>query len=86
MLPNLKEGEIVIYQPIKNKQHLIKRGLIVIASNPLIGEQLIIKRVYKIYSSGIDIRGDNQTCSIDSRQFGLIHPNQIIGIVDGVIH
>ena len=85
MLPTLKQGDIVIYRPIKPGQSSLKRGCIVVAKDPLDQQSLIIKRVHQEKPLGLELRGDNVKSSIDSRKFGLINHSYIYGIVEHVI-
>lgn len=57
-----------------------KIGDIVVAREPRDGK-IIIKRVIKIENSKYHIEGDNKTASTDSRDFGLIDKDDIIGKV-----
>ncbi len=85
MSPTLFNGEILIYRSIKYHHNLLAKGSIVVAIDPLEAKTLIVKRIYKITSSGIELRGDNKSNSIDSRQFGIINPKNIKGIVEMVV-
>ena len=85
MLPTLNEGDIVIYKPIKSQAALSIRGCIVIAKDPLTKTDLLIKRVHRQNSFGIELRGDNEMHSIDSRNFGLIQYIDLLGIVVKVV-
>jgi len=81
----LREGDLIIYKTLTRKKAHLKPGDIVIANHPTINRKLIIKRIHKINSYGIELRGDNIYSSSDSRQFGLIQSNQIVGIVERII-
>ncbi len=87
MYPTIEPGDIIIYKPIRDKSSisLVKNGDIVIAINPKDEETLIIKRVHKILSMGLVLKGDNKLHSTDSRQFGSISFNNIKGIVEGIV-
>ena len=85
MSPTLKNGDIVIYRPTKPGDFPPKKGLIVVVKDPLDPKSLIIKRVHKENSSGLELRGDNTSVSIDSRRFGLVNYNYLCGIVEKVI-
>ena len=85
MLPTLCSGDIVIYRPIRQGISFPKKGEIVVARDPITAKQLIIKRVYEINQFGLELRGDNEKNSIDSRQFGLINIKNLCGIVEEVI-
>ena len=81
----LREGDLIIYKNLTRKKALLKPGDIVIANHPIVNSKLIIKRIHSINNFGIELRGDNIYSSSDSRQFGLIKANQIVGIVEKVI-
>ena len=85
MQPSIFEGDIVIYKPIDLKTLLLKPGTIVVVKHPEHRNKLILKRIHEIKSRGIDVRGDNNFFSEDSRQFGLISRDLIIGVVENVI-
>ncbi len=85
MYPTLKEGDLIIYKPFKNFESELSEGLLVVATHPLKKEITIVKRISKINSEAIEILGENQSKSIDSRQFGQIHTSQIQGIVEAII-
>ncbi len=85
MLPSLNEGDVVMYKPINPEKVFAKEGEIVVAKHPLDPQNLIIKRVQGSSLSGLDLRGDNNSSSIDSRQFGLVSNRFLIGIVEKVI-
>ena len=85
MNPTLHQGDIVIYRPIHSKKFSPKKGCIVVVKDPQSPQALIIKRVYKENSLGLDLRGDNERNSIDSRQFGLVSRSYLRGIVEHII-
>tara|TARA_A100001388_G_scaffold227124_1_gene178407 strand:- start:787 stop:1041 length:255 start_codon:yes stop_codon:yes gene_type:complete len=80
MLPSLKEGDIVFFKKYKKDKCSLKKGEIVIFHNP-INNQREIKRIKKIEKICIEVLGDNLENSIDSRSFGLVQKEKIIGIV-----
>ncbi len=86
MNPTLKEGDLIIYRPFKKNNHVLSEGLLVIINHPLKEKTLIVKRISKISDEAIEVIGDNQAKSIDSRQFGKIHSNKIEGIVEKIFH
>ncbi len=86
MLPNLSEGDLIIYKSIKAKDLPIKEGTLVVTNHPLEQDSLLIKRVYKSFSFGVELRGDNEYESIDSRQFGIVKNECIKGIVEETFH
>ena len=85
MYPTLKEGDLIIYKPLRNFEHEISEGLLIVVTHPLRKKTQIVKRISKVHSEAIEILGDNESKSIDSRQFGQIHTNQLQGIVETII-
>tara|TARA_B100001250_G_scaffold395326_1_gene400106 strand:+ start:802 stop:1071 length:270 start_codon:yes stop_codon:yes gene_type:complete len=81
MHPTIREGDLVIYKPFDPNKESLKKGYIVVLNNPLRNEELIVKRVSNKRSNAIELRGDNEQASSDSRQFGFINQTEIIGIV-----
>ncbi len=85
MEPNLYSGDLVIYRPFRPSKDTLKNGCIVVVRSPLERGNLIIKRIYKHNQTSIELRGDNETSSDDSRKFGLVSLEQVLGVVDQVI-
>jgi len=78
MFPALKAGSnVLVCKYFFSKP---KIGDIVAARDPRDGK-IIIKRVIKIENTKYHVEGDNRTASTDSRDFGLIDKNNIIGKV-----
>ena len=84
MVSTLKEGDLITYKKLNPKNIDLKIGDIVIASHPKTKNRLIIKRIHRIYQNKFDLRGDNYLSSTDSREFGLIELDLIIGKVDKI--
>tara|TARA_Y100001968_G_scaffold326123_1_gene368596 strand:- start:103 stop:375 length:273 start_codon:yes stop_codon:yes gene_type:complete len=85
MFPTLKAGDFIIYKPIKKSQLKINKGSIIVARNPHNQEDLIIKRVTNKNSLEVELLGDNSHFSTDSRHFGPIKLDQLIGLVEQII-
>lgn len=78
MLPGLTSGDKVIV----NQRAAIVVGDIVLAAHPYKQNGRLIKRVAKISGSGeYFLAGDNAEESTDSRTFGTLHSDHIIGKV-----
>jgi len=80
----LSEGDLITYKKINPKKIDVKVGDIVVASHPKIKNKLIIKRIYSIYQNKFDLRGDNKLSSTDSREWGLIDLDLIVGKVEKI--
>jgi len=80
----LKEGDLITYKKLNPKNIDLEIGDIVVASHPKTKKKLIIKRIHRIYQNKFDLRGDNSYASTDSREFGLIELDLIIGKVDKI--
>ena len=86
MEKTLKEGDLVTFKKLNQKNIDLEIGDIVVASHPKTKNKLIIKRIYRIYQNKFDLRGDNSLSSIDSRELGLIELDLIIGKVDRIFY
>jgi len=80
----LKEGDLITYKKLNPKNIDLEIGDIVVASHPKTKNKLIIKRIHRIYKNKFDLRGDNSYASTDSREWGLIELDLIIGKVDKI--
>jgi signal peptidase I len=76
MEPTLSEGDYVFL--LKTKQP--KKNDIVVMRKPG-SEKMIIKRVLNHKKNRIFVIGDNQEASTDSRSFGSINRQQVVGRV-----
>ncbi len=85
MEKTLSEGDLIIYSKINPKNLDLKIGDIVVAYHPQIKSKLIIKRIFRIYQNKVDLRGDNSFSSSDSREWGFIELNLIIGKVEKIL-
>ena len=71
--------------PLTKSKKSIEEGDLVVLNHPIKKETLIIKRVVLKKSNLIDLRGDNQYESSDSRDFGMVSKKQILGKVEQII-
>ena len=85
MVPELFSGDVVLYRPLNSNLSALRKGSIVVASHPKKSKIFLIKRVNNVYTFGIELLGDNQERSTDSRQFGLFDPQLIRGTVEFLI-
>ena len=86
MYPYILCDDLVIYKPIpKSSKYKLNVGEIIILNNPVKSAQLIIKRIYSINNQTINVRGDNEAASTDSRQFGVVDKRLVMGVAECVI-
>ena len=82
MLPLLKSGDEVLVNPHAYRRALPQPGDIVVAQHPFRQDVRLIKRVTDVLDNGrYVLKGDNPAESTDSRAFGAISANHIIGQV-----
>ncbi|PNW40947.1 UNVERIFIED_CONTAM: nickel-type superoxide dismutase maturation protease [Euhalothece sp. KZN 001] len=82
MLPLLKPEEEVLIDRGCYQDSLPKVGEIVVAKHPIKSDLQLIKRVTLVSENGsCFLMGDNPEESTDSRQFGKVNREQIIGRV-----
>ena len=84
MSPNFKEGDIVFYKKYFINKSNLKVGQVVIFSHP-IQDRIQIKRIKQIKENCIEVLGDNSKDSTDSKSFGFVQNEKIIGIVTSKI-
>ena len=84
MEDTISEGDLITYKKINPKKLGLVVGDIVVFSHPKIKNKLIIKRIYKIHENKFDLRGDNSLSSTDSREWGLIELDLIVGKVEKI--
>ena len=84
MEDTISEGDLITYKKINPKNFELEVGDIVVASHPKIKSKLIIKRIYQIHQNKFDLRGDNSLSSTDSREWGFIELDLIVGKVEKI--
>jgi nickel-type superoxide dismutase maturation protease len=82
MAPTLQAGQDVLAAPISQNCKNVALGEIVVARHPYVTHELIIKRVASVTENGDYIlEGDNPSESTDSRSFGALPPQKVLGQV-----
>ena len=84
MSPTFKEGDIVFYKKYLINKSNLKVGQVVIFRHP-IQERIQIKRIKQIKENCVEVIGDNSKYSIDSKSFGFVQNEKIVGIVTSKI-
>lgn len=77
MLPGFQPGDRLLVGPAGR----IRPGAVVALQDPRPGGRLIVKRVHRVGPTWVDVRGDNQAVSTDSRQFGPVARSRLAGRV-----
>ncbi len=80
MAPSLQDGKLVILDKVSYKFRSPKAGEVVVAHTPLGIE--VVKRIIKETAPGkYWLEGDNKEASTDSREFGPVGQEAIVGRV-----
>lgn len=92
MLPTFEEGDRVLAlaprltRPLSPRRRRLRTGDVVVIADPRqpgrsgVGPAFL-KRVCAAYADGIEVRGDNPEASTDSRHFGPVPWEAVLGIV-----
>ena len=82
MAPLLEPGDEVLVDPRAYRQTPPCSGDLVVARHPYRSDLLLIKRVARVLENGyFALEGDNPAESTDSRDFGSLPPERILGRV-----
>jgi len=80
MSPTFKTGDHVFYKKYVKSKSNLKVGQVVIFLHPT-KDRIQIKRIKQLKETSIEVIGDNLKYSTDSRSFGFVQKEKIIGIV-----
>jgi nickel-type superoxide dismutase maturation protease len=80
MEPSIGEGEYVVINRLAYLLRKPRPGDIVVVRHPK-EERFLIKRIAEVEAGGFIVVGDNEEYSIDSRQFGPVSRDMIVGKV-----
>jgi nickel-type superoxide dismutase maturation protease len=75
MLPGFQPGDRLLVGPAA----CIRPGAVVALEDPRASGRLMVKRVHQVGPTWVEVRGDNQTASTDSRQFGPVPRSKVAG-------
>ena len=82
MVPLLQPGDEVLIDPRAYLRDSPSPGDIVVARHPYRTDLRVVKRVASVLENGnCELEGDNRSESTDSRYFGPIPPQRILGRV-----
>ena len=85
MLPSLQPRQRLIVKPLAQEASAPKNGSVVVCRHPNDAALVITKRVWRSQGQLLDLRGDNPAASTDSRNFGQVPMECVIGVVTAVI-
>lgn len=74
MLPTLNPGQVIV--AFKRRQY--REGQVVIIRHDGLEK---VKRIHAMQGGSIDVRGDNPSSSTDSRSFGFVSQDNVLGVV-----
>jgi nickel-type superoxide dismutase maturation protease len=83
MAPTLLNGDWLLVQKISSGAELVREGDVVIMRHPLQQDLLIVKRAVERRGGGWWVRGDNTFVENDSREFGLVPDDLVLGRARG---
>ncbi len=81
MTPGVSPGERVLVSRIAYWFSKPKSGDLVVLRDPREPERLLIKRIDEAHGNSFEVAGDNADASTDSRTFGPVPTNLILGKV-----
>jgi nickel-type superoxide dismutase maturation protease len=77
MVPTLVPGDRLLVVPPARP---LRRGDLVAFRDPQRPERLLVKRVESVTAEGVQVIGDNQGASRDSRDFGQVAHEAVVGV------
>ena len=81
MVPELRDGDEVLVDPRAYLRGKAAVGDVVLVSHPTQAATRIIKRVSAVVAEGLILLGDNPDESTDSRHFGPVSVDRVLGQV-----
>lgn len=80
MRPFFEPGDRLRVSVIAYKLRRPRAGDAVVVRDPRTG-RLVLKRIKRLEGAGYFVLGDNLMASTDSREFGVVYKNEIVGKV-----
>ena len=85
MLPSLQPRQRLLVKPLALQAESPSDGSVVVCRHPGDANLVITKRVWQSQGQWLELRGDNPEASTDSRHFGQVPLECVIGVVTAVI-
>jgi nickel-type superoxide dismutase maturation protease len=76
MRPALEPGDRLVVVPSAS----LRTGQVVAVADPRVSGRLLVKRVGALRDGQVEVLGDNDAASTDSRDFGPVARSQVVGI------
>jgi nickel-type superoxide dismutase maturation protease len=76
MIPALAPGDRLLVAP----RRVFRVGDVVAARDPAVPDRMLVKRVHRVEPEGVVLLGDNEAVSRDSREFGVVPTEEVLGI------
>jgi nickel-type superoxide dismutase maturation protease len=77
MRPTLEPGDRLVVL----RSRRVLPGQLIVLTDPRRPERLLVKRVVSTEPTAVQVRGDNERASTDSREFGAVARSAIVGRV-----
>ena len=85
MLPALQPKQRLLVKLRPHDGRSPSPGTVVVCHHPSDLNLVITKRVWQLNNGWLELRGDNPAASTDSRHFGQVPLDHVIGVVTAVI-
>jgi len=85
MTPSLNEGDEVLVHPRAYAKRRPTVGDVVLFQHPLRSDVRALKRVAEVRPTGLWLLGDNPRGSTDSRSFGVVPDDLLLGRVERLL-
>jgi len=89
MEPTLHHGDRVTLRRTRpflgDVKRVVQPGDVVVLRHPQRPDSLLVKRLWRAEGNGLYVRGDNESASTDSSQFGQVPIGCLWGVVEAVL-
>jgi nickel-type superoxide dismutase maturation protease len=80
MRPTYRPGDrLLVMRRVPGRP--VRAGAVVAVRDPRVAGRVLVKRVEAWTGDGVWVRGDNEAASTDSRHFGALPPDRVLGTV-----
>jgi nickel-type superoxide dismutase maturation protease len=82
MEPTLHPGQSVLLRPKRNQDHAPPTGDVVLIRHPREHHLVTVKRLAAVQGNELYVVGDNSAASTDSRSYGWVPMENLMGRID----